>query len=185
MPYKYANMHDTVFSEDAALIESRLGYIVYGSRSTGTGTSPCSWIILIISEILIPVIIISEPCGNFLHYKQRSSVDLTLSETKAFSLFFSPNVFGTNISSKFFSNYLASLGLVFLQTFNDDKKMSAEASTCIAQNGSVFLGFIYLLGMSPIVTTPKGAGNCGKLSKSVKFFVWLGQCCEENSSIIR
>ena len=174
MPYRYAKIQALVFSEDAALIESRLGDIVYGSRSTGTGTSPCSYIILIISAMLIPVIIISEPWGNFRHYRYRSSVDLTLSETKAFSLFASPYGFGTKISSNFFSNYFASLGLVLLQTFSDDIKMSALASTWIAWKGSVLLGFIYLLGMSPIVTTPKGVGNLGKLSKSVKFFVWLG-----------
>jgi len=61
MPYRYAKIQALVFSEDAALIESRVGDIVYGSRSTGTGTSPCSYIILIISAMLIPVIIISEP----------------------------------------------------------------------------------------------------------------------------
>ena len=65
MPNRYPNSMHTVLGPIAAFIYSRLGYIVFKSRSTGTGTQPCSSMIRTISGIFIAVMRISEPGGNF------------------------------------------------------------------------------------------------------------------------
>lgn len=43
-----------------------LGAMVSRSKSIGTGTKPCSLMICTISGMLIPVMMISDPTGNFL-----------------------------------------------------------------------------------------------------------------------
>jgi len=60
-PYTYAKIIDTVFEVDARFMSFKLGIKVCISRSIGTGISPCSSAILVISGIVIPVNNTSEP----------------------------------------------------------------------------------------------------------------------------